>query len=519
MYPGYVRLWPYLCHYVQAKSGKRDYQERMMLLTIPIRINSFPTIRSGTGFLAMLFIFALSLPVSAADRPESFADLAERLSPAVVNISTTTVIENQNNNFPQFPPGSPFEDFLEEFRNRDSKRQAQALGSGFIVDPKGIVVTNNHVIEEADEIRVTLWNDETFDAELLGRDPKTDIAVLKIDPKGMKLEAVSFGNSDKLRVGDWVLAIGNPFGLGGTVTAGIVSARGRDIGSGPYDDFIQTDASINRGNSGGPLFNLDGEVVGINTAIFSQSGGSVGIGFAIASNLAGNVVDQLEEYGRTRRGWLGVFIQDITPDIAESLGLDDENGALVSSVHPDGPADEGGVQAGDVVLRFDGKTIEDMRSLPRIVAETSIGKEVEVEVLREGKPLTLKITLGELEQAEKNGLLSGRSQKQDSPRDFASLGFSVGPIDDEARKKYELPDEVNGSPLNGVIVTEVIDGSPATSRGITEGDVIRRIGQTQIMMVKDLSDGIKEARAQKKSSVLLLVRRAGRERFVAIPLE
>jgi len=475
--------------------------------------------RAVTIGMAMLMMVVWIIPASAADRPESFADLAERLSPAVVNISTTTVIQDQNNNFPQFPPGSPFEDFLEEFRNRDSKRQAQALGSGFIVDAAGIVVTNNHVIEEADEIRVTLWNDETFDATLLGRDPKTDIAVLKIDPKGKKLAAVSFGNSDKLRVGDWVLAIGNPFGLGGTVTAGIVSARGRDIGSGPYDDFIQTDASINRGNSGGPLFNLEGEVVGINTAIFSQTGGSVGIGFAIASNLAGNVVSQLEEYGRTRRGWLGVFIQEITPDIAESLGLENEKGALVSSVHPDGPADAGGVRAGDVVLRFDGKTIEDMRSLPRIVAETAIGKEVEVDVLRDGKPVTLRITLGELEQAEKNGLLSGSAPQQDQPHDFASLGFSVAPIDDESRKKYELPDEINGAPLNGVIVTEVVDGSPAASRGITVGDVIRRIGQTQISKVQDLTDGIKEARDQKKSSVLLLVRRGGRERFVAMPLE
>ena len=468
--------------------------------------------------LAVMVMFIM--PVHAhSDRPDSFADLAEKLSPAVVNISTTTVISNQNNNFPTFPPGSPFEDFLEEFRNRGSKRQAQALGSGFIIDAKGIIVTNNHVIEEADEIKVTLQDDTTFDAVLLGRDPKTDIAVLQIDPGEEKLTAVKFGDSDVMRVGDWVVAIGNPFGLGGTVTAGIISARGRDIGSGPYDDFIQTDASINRGNSGGPLFNLDGEVVGINTAIFSQTGGSVGIGFAIASNLATNVVDQLAEYGRTRRGWLGVFIQEITPEIAESLGLESENGALVSSVHPDGPAKEGGVMTGDVVVKFDGKAISDMRSLPRIVAETTIGKKVKVEVLRDGKSKILTIVLGELEQAEQAGLFGEDVKTKSEPHSFASLGFTVTPLTDEARDQYEIPDDSNGNEINGVVVTEVIDGSPAAERGVTPGDVIRRIGQRQVMTVSDLIDGVAEVRKSKKTSFLLLVRRGSRERFVAIPVE
>lgn len=467
---------------------------------------------------AVMFISTVA-PAFAADRPDSFADLAERLSPSVVNISTTTVIEGQGNNFPQFPPGSPFEDFLEEFRNRGSKRQAQALGSGFIVDASGIVVTNNHVIESADQIRVTLANDKTFDAVLLGKDPKTDIAVLKFDPEDEKLVAVEFGDSDLMRVGDWVLAIGNPFGLGGSVTAGIVSARGRDIGSGPYDDFIQTDASINRGNSGGPLFNLDGEVIGINTAIFSQTGGSVGIGFAIASNLATNVVDQLAEYGRTRRGWLGVFIQEITPDIAETLGLDSENGTLVSSVHPDGPAFKGGVKAGDVVLSFDGKQILDMRSLPRIVAETAIGKEVVVEVNRNGRVKKLTITLGELEQAEQAGLLGGKPKAETQPHSFASLGFTVSPINPSLREKYEVPENVDGNTLNGVVVTEVIQGSPAAERGVEAGDIIRRIGQMQVQTVSDLIDGVNEARKQEKSSFLLLVRRGARERFVAIPID
>ncbi|MCE2517286.1 MAG: PDZ domain-containing protein, partial [Alphaproteobacteria bacterium] len=285
------------------------------------------------------------------------------------------------------------------------------------------------------------------------------------------------------------------------------------------DDFIQTDASINRGNSGGPLFNLDGEVIGIITAIFSQTGGSVGIGFAIASNLATNVVEQLAEYGRTRRGWLGVFIQEITPEIAESLGLENENGALVSSVHPDGPAQKGGVKAGDVVMSFDGKVISDMRSLPRIVAETAIGKEVEVMVMRNGKETTLTITLGELEQAEQAGLLNGESAAKSQPHSFASLGFTVSPITDELRSQYEIPDQVDDKAINGVVVTEVIQGSPAAERGIEAGDIIRRIGQMQVMTTSDLIDGVTEARKQEKSSFLLLVRRGARERFVAIPIE
>lgn len=471
--------------------------------------------------IGLMAVMALMVGLSqsmAHDRP-SFADLAEELSPAVVNISTTTVLSDQPNNFPQFPPGSPFEDFLEEFRDRGSKRQSQALGSGFIIDKEGIVVTNNHVIETADQIRVTLHNDKTFDAVLLGRDPKTDIAVLKIEPEGEELTTVSFGDSDTLRVGEWVMAIGNPFGLGGTVTVGIVSARGRDIGNGPYDDFIQTDASINRGNSGGPLFNLDGEVIGINTAIFSQSGGSVGIGFSIASNLASNVVDQLAEYGRTRRGWLGVFIQEITPDIAESLGLEDERGALVSSVHPEGPAEAGGMKAGDVVLSFDGKDIEDMRSLPRIVAETAIGKKVVVKVLRGGEIETLTIELGELEQAEQAGLLSGRTTAPSKPHSFASLGFTVASLTDELREEYNIPDASSGEALRGVVVTEVVQGSPAAERGMQAGDIIRRIGQKQVMSQSDLIDGVAEARRLKKSTFLLLIRREGRERFVAIPVE
>ena len=350
---------------------------------------------------AMIFV---STNLFASERPDSFADQVEKLSPAVVNISTTTVVnDGQAMDMPQFPPGSPFEEFFKNFGDNNRQRKAQSLGSGFIIDDKGIVVTNYHVIENAEEIRVVLADEASFTAEVLGQDKKTDIAVLKIDPGDTELTAVSFGDSDELRVGDWVLAIGNPFGLGGTVTAGIVSARGRDIGNGPYDDFIQTDASINRGNSGGPLFNTDGDVIGINTAIYSQSGGSVGIGFAISSNLAQRVADQLIEFGQTRRGWLGVYIQEVTSDIAESLGLEDDIGALISSVNEDGPAARGGIQPGDVVVEFDGKVIEKMRDLPRIVAETDIGATVKVELFRQGKRKNFTVTIGELEKAELAG--------------------------------------------------------------------------------------------------------------------
>ena len=500
--------------------GAADEQEKKMIANISNNKTSSTVLRLFM-WLTLAFSFFMHNVAVAADRPDSFADLAARLSPAVVNISTTMLIDGQAPVQPDLPPDSPFQDFLDQFREHDQRRQSQALGSGFIIDTSGIVVTNNHVIAEADQIRVTLANDMSFDAELIGLDSKTDVAVLKFDPEDVKLTAVSFGNSDDMRVGDWVLAIGNPFGLGGSVTAGIVSARGRDIGSGPYDDFIQTDAAINRGNSGGPLFNLDGEVIGINTAIFSQTGGSIGIGFAIASNLAENVVDQLQEFGRTRRGWLGVFIQEITPDIADSLGLDDEKGALVSSVHPDGPAEKGGIKAGDVVLSFDGKSIGEMRSLPRIVAETAIGKAVKVEVLRNGKKKTLSITLGELEQAERAELLGDENQTEDSssPHSFASLGFSVAPLTNETRRQYEIPDSSKGVPLHGVVITKVISGSPASIRGIAIGDVIQRIGQRQIMSVSDLIAGIEEAHDQEQKTFLLLVNRDGRGRFVAIPLE
>ncbi|MGC6537665.1 MAG: DegQ family serine endoprotease [Candidatus Puniceispirillaceae bacterium] len=462
---------------------------------------------AGFAFVVML---ALTMTQALA-RPDSFADLAERLSPAVVNISTTTIVKTRDNmEVPQFPPGSPFEEFFKDFGDRNQTRRAQSLGSGFIVDAAGIVVTNNHVVENAEEITISLSNETTYKAEIIGRDAKTDIAVLKFDPEGANITAVSFGDSDNLRVGDWVLAIGNPFGLGGTVTAGIVSARGRDIGSGPYDDYIQTDASINRGNSGGPLFDMDGAVIGINTAIFSQTGGSVGIGFAISSNLANQVVDQLVEYGRTRRGWLGVFIQEVTEDIAESLGLDKAAGALVSNVTEGGPAEQSGIEAGDVIISFDGKEIERMRDLPRIVAETDVDKEVKVILMRNGKEMMLDVRLGELEQAENGGLLSGEPTKQDS-KSFGDLGFSVEQLTADLASEYGLEENTEA-----VIVTEVIAGSPAAEKGLQAGDVIARFGQNRITSIEELSKGIDDAREAGRSGILMLVQRDGQNRFVQI---
>jgi serine protease Do len=460
--------------------------------------------------MAFAIIF-ISTNLFASERPESFADQVEKLSPAVVNISTTTIVnDGQAMDMPQFPPGSPFEEFFKNFGDNNRQRKAQSLGSGFIIDDDGIVVTNYHVIENAEEIRVVLADETSFTAEVLGQDQKTDIAVLKIDPGDTKLTAVSFGNSDELRVGDWVLAIGNPFGLGGSVTAGIVSARGRDIGNGPYDDFIQTDASINRGNSGGPLFNTDGDVIGINTAIYSQSGGSVGIGFAISSNLAERVAEQLIEFGQTRRGWLGVYIQEVTPDIAESLGLDDAIGALISSVNEAGPAAKGGIQPGDVIVKFDGKLIEKMRDLPRIVAETDIGAKVKVELFRQGKRETVTVTLGELEKAELAGVIdNGRSQSDEFS--FGSLGFGVANLNAALAEELGLD-----SDARGVVVREVVPGSPAADKGLTVGDILRRYGQRPIDDAASLAADIKEAETAGRSGVLLLIERDGRERFIQI---
>ncbi len=482
-----------------------------MLMTISLPLQHVRSIIAPA--FASFCLILVSVTVVAGERPDSFADQAEKLSPAVVNISTTTIVsDGPSSDMPQFPPGSPFEEFFKNFGDNDRKRRASSLGSGFIIDNEGIVVTNYHVIENAEEITVSLSDDQSFKAKVLGQDQKTDIAVLKIDPENVELTAVKFGDSDSLRVGDWVLAIGNPFGLGGTVTAGIVSARGRDIGNGPYDDFIQTDASINRGNSGGPLFNLEGEVIGINTAIFSQSGGSVGIGFAISSNLAKRVTAQLEEFGTTRRGWLGVFIQEVTPDIADSLGLESAEGALVSSVNEKSPADVAGIEPGDVIVSFDGKTIEKMRDLPRIVAETDIGAKVAVDLFREGKSMTVLVELGELEKADLVGV--AKEDVDNDRKSFGSLGFSVENLTGDLAIELGLDAE-----LTGVVVTEVIARSPAAEKGLEPGDVIRRFGQRRVETAAAFAEAVGKAKESGRSGILILVEREGNQRFVQIGFE
>lgn len=455
------------------------------------------------------------------DAPASFADLVETLTPAVVNISSTQKATDAKDfpDMPQFPEGSPFEDFFEEFMDRrgrgiDAIPQA-SLGSGFIIDAEnGYVITNNHVIRDADEVSVTLWNDDTLEAEIIGVDEKTDIAVLKVDPKEAELGAVEFGRSDVLRVGDWIVAIGNPFGLGGTVTAGIISARQRDINSGPYDDYLQTDASINRGNSGGPMFNMKGEVIGINTAIFSPTGGSVGIGFAIPSDLAKPVVNQIIKFGRTRRGWLGVRIQTVTDEIAESLDLPDSKGALVASITPEGPAEKAGLQHGDIILKFNGEEVDSMRSLPRIVAETPIGESVELEYWREGKMQKTSVEIGELEKAEEDGLLETSEKPKGSLTRVGPLALGVKPLTESERSDYNVPDTVDG-----VMVGEVDAGSEAEQKGLMEGDVIVEINQQPVKAPEDVNDIVNAATNAGRSSVLLLVNREGDVRFVALRLE
>jgi serine protease Do len=473
----------------------------------------------------------LLLPVSTAfakPAPDSFADLATKLLPAVVNISTTQTIKSDKvgragPDVPQFPPGSPFEEFFKDFFDRNQPhgkddaipRRATSLGSGFIIDPSGLVVTNNHVIADADEITVTLQDDTNFKAEVVGRDTKVDIALLRVK-SAKPLPFVKFGDSDGTRVGDWVLAIGNPFGLGGSVTAGILSARAREINAGPYDDFLQTDASINRGNSGGPMFNMAGDVIGINTAIYSPSGGSIGIGFAIPANLAKPVVDQLREFGHARRGWLGVNIQSVTDEIAESLGLDKPRGALIASVRDGGPAQVSGIQAGDVVLTFDGKDVTDMRHLPRIVAETPIDKAVKVTVWRKRKELVFDVKVGEL--AEDDQQAAATPDKQQPPPDVPgavkALGLSLANLTPELRERFSLAED-----SAGVVVTEVAPDSPASDKGMRAGDVIVEVAQEEVKNPGQITAKIDEAKAAGRKSVLLLVDRQGDLRFVPLKIE
>ena len=463
--------------------------------------------------LSFALLIAQTLSAAARGAPESFADLADKVSPAVVNITTSTTVATRGGPMPMVPEGSPFEDFFREFNERGPQgdqppRRSQALGSGFVISEDGFIVTNNHVIEGADEILIEFFSGEELPAEVVGTDPNTDIALLKVESDS-PLMFVPFGDSDVMRVGDWVMAMGNPLGQGFSVSAGIVSARNRAL-SGTYDDYIQTDAAINRGNSGGPLFNMDGEVIGVNTAILSPNGGSIGIGFSMASGVVTRVVDQLKEFGETRRGWLGVRIQDVTDDVAEAMGLTETSGALVTDV-PEGPAAEAGMEQGDVIVSFDGVEVADTRDLVRQVGNTEVGKTVRVVVNREGSTETLRVTLGRRETAE--GSIPAVGSVPDKPATEEVLGLTLSEMTDELREQLGLD-----TSDDGLVITDVATESGAYSKGIRAGDIVTEAGQQRVRTIEDLQARIEDARDAGRKSILLLVRREGDPRFVALPL-
>ena len=490
--------------------------------------NFSPMTRVISGLLCAAFLLAVPVSeASARPAPESFADLVEKLMPAVVNISTTQKIKG-GQMFPGMPQDPQTQQQFREFFERmlppgaappmggePMEQEAQSLGSGFIIDPAGYVVTNNHVIADATEIHVILSNDKKLDAEIVGRDPKTDIALLKVKTD-KPLPSVKLGNSADSRVGDWVIAIGNPFGLGGTVTAGIISARARNINAGPFDDFIQTDAAINRGNSGGPLFNAQGEVIGINTAIFSPSGGSIGIGFAVPTALVNPVLTQLKEHGRTFRGWLGVKIQVVTDDIAESLGMKDAKGALVVEVTDKSPAQKAGIKVGDIILRFNGQEIGEMRHLPRMVAETSIGAKAEMVVLRDGKEQNFSVKLGELEEEETAVVNTETTEKlsQQDVETYTVQGMGLAEMSDTLREQFAL-----GKDVKGLVIVALERSSEAAKRGLNFGDVVMQVGDTKTTDLKTFKGAMKEAQGSGRKFALLRVWRKDATLFITLPSE
>ncbi len=489
---------------------------------------------SRLAALAAAGVIVASLSAPAAARgPESVADVATPLLDAVVNISTTQTVGGTSSAVPapKLPQGSPFQQFFDEFNGDNGgdnvPHRVQSLGSGFVIDPSGLIVTNNHVIEGADEITANFSDGTKLTATLIGHDDKTDLALLQVKAD-KPLTSVNFGDSDRIRVGDWVMAIGNPFGLGGTVTLGIVSARNRDINSGPYDNFIQTDASINRGNSGGPLFDMDGEVIGINTAIISPTGGSIGIGFAVPSAIAIGVIDQLRQFGETRRGWLGVRIQQVTEDVAQGLSMSGPpRGALVASIDAKGPAAEGGIEAGDVILSFDGEAIETMHDLPRIVAGKPVGKNVTVHVLRAGKEKDLTVKLGRLEEVDKPTVAAaqpGDSGAKPEPAPAAPapmvstgpLGLTLTDLSPDTRSQFDIAETVTG----GAVVSGVTDGSPAADKRLQPGDVIIEVAHEAVAAPDDVTRVIEEMKADGRKNVLLAVQnKDGNQRWVVLPLD
>ena len=484
-------------------------------------------IRVSAIAAATALALALVPPAEARDAPQSFADMVEVLMPTVVNITTTQNAPQQGprlRDMPQLPPGSPFEELFKEFFDKrggeEQKRRGTSLGSGFIIDPEGYIVTNNHVIQGAEDITVILRDDTQLKAKLIGSDSRIDVAVLKVEMPGKKpLPAVKFGDSDKGRVGDWVVAIGNPFGLGHSVTAGIISARGRSLND-SLDDYLQTDAAINKGNSGGPLFNADGEVIGVNTAIYSPSGTNAGLAFSIPSNLVKQVADSLREFGRVRRGWIGVSYQSVTDDIAESFGLDRARGVLVANVIADGPASKAGLKRNDIILNFAGAEVPDLRRFPRMVANARVGSTVDITVWRSGKEQALKLRIAEQEEAEKqNAAATGPTAKKPAEPDHAitssieQLGLTLQKVTDQLREKYGLSGNVKG-----VVVTKVAPNSPAAEKQIQAGDVILEVDQKPVTTPTEVADIVGKLQAQKKRSVLLFVERQGDPRFAALRL-
>ncbi len=458
--------------------------------------------------LVLLFTFNYSTISNSKTVPASFADLAEKLMPSVVNISTTQTVVTNTNPFPfQFPPGSPFEDMFKEF-GTPKERKSSALGSGFIIDEKGIVVTNNHVIQDAEDIIVRVNGDKEFKAKVIGADPLSDIAILQLDTKE-KFYPVKFGDSDKARIGDWVIAIGNPFGLGGTVTSGIISARNRSIGLSRYEDYIQTDASINSGNSGGPLFDMNGDVIGINTAILGRSG-SIGIGFSIPSNSAKIVINQLLEFGETKRGWLGVRIQDVTKEIADVEQLEEPRGALVASVAEDSPSDKAGVKAGDIILEFNGERIQEMKELPIIVAKTEVGKKVDVKIWRNKKEITKKIILGRLETSEDFKVSEKSFPKE---KTIESLKISVRKLNDEDVKQRKLPNQTNG-----LVITKIENDSPLIN-SIEVNSIIIEAQKKKIKSANDLSQIVENVLGTNQKTILLVIYNSqNQRRYIGVKL-
>ncbi|MDE3027721.1 MAG: Do family serine endopeptidase [Paracoccaceae bacterium] len=472
--------------------------------------------------LGLALVLGQSTGAVAKGAPDGFADLAAKVSPAVVDITTSTTVAAPTDGGAQVPPGSPFEQFFRDFMNQQGQgdgnggaapppagpQRSEALGSGFVISADGYIVTNNHVIDGADDIEIQFIDGTSEKAKVVGIDKATDIALLKV-AAAKPLPFVTLGNSDAMRVGDWVMAMGNPLGQGFSVTAGIVSAKGRTL-NGSYDDFFQTDASINKGNSGGPLFNMDGQVIGVNTAILSPNGGSIGIGFSMASNVVTKVVDQLKKYGETRRGWLGVRIQDVTQDMADAMGLPKAGGAMVTDV-PTGPAATAGLKAGDVITSFDGTNVPDTRELVRKVASTEIGKAVQVGVIRDGKPITLTVTLGRRETADAATTPAVKTPAPAPQVDESMLGMKLGALTAEDRTKLKLP-----VTAEGIIVRSVDPASEAETKGLQAGDLIVEAGQQKVATLKDLQERITQAKDAGRKSVLLLIRRAGDPRFVAL---